>query len=453
MKTIRMPRWAWLLALPLAALAATADDYAGRWPLVLERADGGAYRVVLDRDVYRQLQSPLLRDLVVVNADGAPVATAVFPPDAPLAQAGDSVALPWFPLPGDAGAAGLDIAAISEVASDGSLRRVELRDASAVVDGDGGFVIDASHLREPLVALRFAWSDAQAFDRGYRVSASDDLRQWREIEPDGRLVQLRNGEHRIVEDRIALPGVRAKYLRLQPSARQPAPLALTGVRAELAGHVAAPALQWEELRGHRVEVRDGVAFDYALDGRFPVEAVDVAAAGNSTHSWLLESRDGTDAAWQEAAAPWVAYRVDSGGQSSRSPPQPLHGLSRDRQWRLRTRDGSAIEAPRLRLGYRPETVVFLAEGRPPFALLAGSARAMRPASPLPQLVDALRFARGKDWQPAAATLGPRQQQAGEAALQPLPRADWTRWLLWALLVAGAALVVGLAISLLRSKAE
>lgn len=451
MKTIRMPRWAWLLALPLAALAATADDYAGRWPLALERADGGAYRVVLDRGVYRQLQSPALHDLVVVNADGAPVATAVFPPDAPLAQAGDSVALPWFPLPGDAGAAGLDIAAISEVATDGSLRRVELRGASATA-GDTGVVIDASRLREPVVALRFAWSEAAAFDRGYRVSASDDLRQWREVEADGRLVQLRNGDRRVVEDRIALPGVRAKYLRLQPNAHQPAPLALTGVRAELAGHVAAPALQWEELRGHRVEGRDGVAFEYALDGRFPVEAVDVATAGNSTRSWLLERRDGADAAWREAAAPWVAYRVDSGGQSSRSPPQPLHGLSRDRQWRLRTRDGSAIDAPLLRLGYGPETVVFLAEGQPPFALLAGSARASRPASPLPQLVDALRAARGKDWQPAAATLGARQQQAGDAALQALPRADWKRWLLWTLLVAGAALVAGFAISLLRGKA-
>lgn len=451
MKTIRMPRWAWLLALPLAALAATADDYAGRWPLALERADGGAYRVVLDRGVYRQLQSPALHDLVVVNADGAPVATAVFPPDAPLAQAGDSVALPWFLLPGDAGAAGLDIAAISEVATDGSLRRVELRGASAMA-GDTGVVIDASQLREPVLALRFAWSETTAFDRGYRVSASDDLRQWREVEADGRLVQLRNGDRRVVEDRIALPGVRAKYLRLQPNARQPAPLALAGVRAELAGHVAAPALQWEELRGHRVEGRDGVAFEYALDGRFPVEAADVAAAGNSTRSWLLEHRDGADAAWREAAAPWVAYRVDSGGQSSRSPPQPLHGLSRDRQWRLRTRDGSAIEAPLLRLGYRPETVVFLAEGQPPFALLAGSARASRPASPLSQLVDALRAARGKDWQPAAATLGARQQQAGDAALQSLPRADWKRWLLWTLLVAGAALVAGFAISLLRGKA-
>ena len=449
MKT--MTRWAWLLALPLAALAAVGDDYAGRWPLALARADGGAYRVVLDRGVYRQLQSPELRDLVIVNADGATVATAVFPPDAPLAQAGDSVALPWFPLPGDAGAAALDIAAISEVATDGSLRRVELRGANAGAAGDTGFVIDASQLREPVVALRFAWSEADTFDRGYRISVSDDLRQWREVEADGRLVQLRNGERRVVEDRIVLPGVRAKYLRLLPNARQPAPLALTGVRAELAGHVAAPALQWEELQGRRVEGRDGVAFEYALEGRFPVEAVDVAATGNSTRSWLLESRDGADAAWREAAAPWVAYRVDSGDQSSRSPPQPLHRLLRDRQWRLRTRDGSAIEAPALRLGYRPETVVFLAEGRPPFALLAGSARAARSVTPLPQLVDAMRAARGKDWQPAAATLGARQVQAGDAALQPLPRADWKRWLLWALLVAGAALVAGFAVSLLRNR--
>ena len=449
MKT--MTRWAWLLALPLAAFAAAGDDYAGRWPLALERADGGAYRVVLDGSVYRQMQSPDVRDLVVVNADGAPVATAVFPPDAPLAQAGGSVALPWFPLPGDAGAATLDIAAISEVATDGSLRRVELRGATAGAAGDTGFVVDASQLRGTVVALRFAWSTADAFDRGYRVSASDDLRQWREVEAGGRLVQLRNSDRRIVEDRIALPGVRAKYLRLLPSARQSAPLALTDVRAELAGHVAAPALQWEELQGRRVEGRDGVAFEYALEGRFPVEAADVSAAGNSTRSWLLESRDGADAAWREAASPWVAYRVDSGGQSSRSPPQPLRHLLRDRQWRLRTRDGSAIEAPLLRLGYRLETVVFLAEGQPPFALLAGSARAARPASPLPQLVDALRTARGKDWQPAVATLGARQVQAGDAALQALPRADWKRWLLWALLVAGAVLVAGFAVSLLRSK--
>ena len=446
-----MKKFAWLLILPLVAVAAVADDYAARWPLALERPDGGAYRVVLAPDVYRQLQSSDLRDLVVTNAAGQPVATAVFPPDAPLAQAGDSVALAWFPLPGDAGAMALDIAAISEVASDGSLRRVELRGADPDAAGDSGFVIDASRLREPVVALRFSWSNAQAFDRGYRVSASDDLRQWREIEPDGRLVQLRNGDRRVIEDRIALPGVRAKYLRLQPGTRQPAPRALTGVRAELSGQVAAPALQWEQLQGRRVEDRDGVHFEYALAGRFPVEAADVVAAGNSTRGWLLQSRDGDDAAWQTAAAPWVAYRLDSSEGSSRSPPQPLDRLVRDRQWRLQARSDGAQDAPVLRLGYRPEVVLFLAEGQPPFALLAGSARAARPATPLPQLIDTLRAARGKDWQPAVATLGQREELAGAAALRPGTPIDWKRWLLWALLLGGALLVAGFAASLLRKR--
>lgn len=445
-----MKKVGWLLVLPLAAAAAVADDYVARWPLALERPDGGAYRVVLAPDVYRQLQSPALGDLVVVNAAGQPVATSVFPPDAPLAQAGDSVVLPWFPLPADGAGASQDIAAISELATDGSLRRIEWRAAPGTT-ADAGFVLDASQLKAPIAALRFSWSDAQAFDRGYRVSASDDLRQWREVEPDGRLVQLRNGDRRVIEDRIALPGVRAKYLRLQPGTRQPAPLALTGVRAELSGHVAAPALQWEQLQGRRVEGRDGVHFEYALAGRFPIEAADVVADGNSTRGWLLQSRDGGDAAWQTAAAPWVAYRLDSSEGSSRSPPQPLDRLVRDRQWRLQARSDGAQEAPVLRLGYRPEVVLFLAEGQPPFALLAGSARAVRPATPLPQLIDTLRAARGKAWQPPAARLGARQQQAGDAALQPLPRADWKRWLLWALLLGGALLVTGFAVSLLRKR--
>ena len=124
---------------------------------------------------------------------------------------------------------------------------------------------------------------------------------------------------------------------------------------------------------------------------------------------------------------------------------------RDRQWRLQARSDGAQDAPVLRLGYRPEVVLFLAEGQPPFALLAGSARAARPATPLPQLIDTLRAARGKDWQPAVATLGQREELAGAAALRPGTPIDWKRWLLWALLLGGALLVAGFAASLLRKR--
>ena len=444
-----MKRLAWLLVLPLAVSAATRDDYASQWPLALQQADGGAYRVVLDREVYRQLQSPRLQDLVVVNAQGLPVATAVFPADAPLAQAGASIAVPWFPLPIQADGPPRDIAAISEIATDGSLRRVELRGLAAAT-GDGGFVVDASQVRGPLAALRIAWADQAPFDRGYRVSVSDDLRQWRDVDADARLVQLRNGGRRIVEDRIALPAVQARYLRLLPQSPQAAALQLTGVAAERIGGVAAPALQWESLQGRRIDTPQGAAFEYALDGRFPVEAADVVSVGNSTRTWTLESRDDDASAWRSAASPWVAYRVDSAGKASTSPPQPVHGGERHRHWRLRARGAFDGAPPVLRLGYRPEVVVFLAEGGPPFALLAGSARAVRQEAPLPQLVEALRGERGRDWQPAAATLGARQALAGTAALQPRePPIDWMRWLLWGVLVVGALLVAGFAFSLLR----
>jgi hypothetical protein len=449
-----MRKFAWLLMLPLVALAASRDDYASQWPLALQEANGGAYRVVLDREVYRQLQSPRLHDLVVVNAQGTPVATAVFPADAPLAQAGASVGVPWFPLPVDTGRPARDIAAISEIATDGSLRRVELRDpgADATATGDGGFVIDASQLRGAIAALRFTWSDDAAFDRGYRVSASDDLRQWRDVDTDARLVQLMNNGERIVEDRIALPAVQARYLRLLPQAPQVAALQLTGVTAERVGSLAATALQWEELQGRRVEAPGGPAFEFLLDGRFPVETADVVSAGNSTRGWTIESRDDDESPWQAAAPAWVAYRIDSGGTSSQSPPQPLQGGSRHRHWRLRASKPFEGPAPVLRLGYRPEVVVFLAEGAPPFALLAGSARAARQDAPLPQLVEALRTERGRDWQPSTASLGTRQALAGDAALQPVvPPTDWKRLLLWGVLVAGALLVAGFAFSLLRGK--
>ena len=447
-----MKKFAWVLLLPLVALAATRDDYASQWPLALERDDGGAYRVVLDREVYRQLQSPRLQDLVVVNAQGTPVATAIFPADAPLAQAGMSVVVPWFPLPVDAGTARQDIAAISEIATDGSLRRVEMRSpgSAAPASGDGGFVVDASQVRKPLAALRVAWADTVPFDRGYRVSASDDLRQWRDVDADARLVQLQNDGRRIVEDRIVLPAVQARYLRLLPASPQAAALQLTGVTAEPVGRVALPALQWEDLQGKRVDMPAGPVFDYVLDGRFPVEAADVVSPGNSTRGWTLESRDEPESPWQAAAAPWLAYRIDSGGKASASSPQALHGGLRHRHWRLRAREAVDGTPPVLRLGYRPEVVVFLAEGAPPFALLAGSARASRQDAPLPQLVEALRSERGRDWQPATATLGSRQQSAGDAALQPIePPVDWKRWLLWGVLVIGALLVAGFAFSLLR----
>ena len=146
------------------------------------------------------------------------------------------------------------------------------------------------------------------------------------------------------------------------------------------------------------------------------------------------------------AGPWVAFRV---GGAANSAPASLDGRVRDRHWRLVAQSGTPSAAPQLKLGYRPDVVVFLAQGTPPYALVAGSARASRAQAPLPQLIDAVRVSKGSDWQPMRATLGAPTDLAADALETRTTPEDWKQWLLWALLVVGAAIVAGFAFCVLR----
>lgn len=452
----RFRRSALLLAVvPLLAWAGPREDYARQWPLNLSRDDGGAYRVVLDENVYRQAQSPQLRDLDVLDGSGTPVPASVFAPEQPLARAPQRVALPWFALPAspsNSATQGWEL--ISEVETDGRLRRVEARS----IAGDAArlpqtaLLIDASRLRRPILALDLEWAPGAALDAAYNVEASDDLDQWRSLSSSGRLVDLQRGGQRLLQRRIVFDSVgeQARYLRLTPQDPKAA-AQISAVSAELAGNAASAPLQWRELKGRRVEQKDGsVAFEYELDGRFPIQQIDVALPGNHALEWRLDSRDDTEQGWHPQAGPWMAFRVAGQGEGDRSAARQLAATVRDRHWRLRA-NAAVPGEPVLRLGYRPEVAVFLAQGAPPYALVAGSARTARADSPLAHLIEALRQARGKDWQPAEASLGEPAPLAGAAALVPLePQRDWRSWLLWAVLIAGALIVAGFAFSLLRS---
>lgn len=435
-----------LLLLPLLAIAEGRDDYARQWPLTLQEGDAGAYRVTLGRDVYRSAISPTLRDVAVFNGDGQPVPAALFDPAQPLAQDARHVELPWFPLPPGEASPAQDVAVISERDAQGRVRRVETRMADATqasARATNAWLIDASAVREPIVALVLEWppSDA-AIDVAYRVDGSDDLRDWRTLQLHTQLLDLVRGGQRLRQQRIELDG-NAEYLRLSPL-RADAALPLSGVHAEFATAATASDWQWESLRGRVVEESGQTHYDFTVEGRFPFARADIDTAGNDANEWILQSRDDAEEPWITRVGPWVAFQVGGG----RSAPQEFGSVIRDRHWRLSSRS-PAGGVPTLTLVYRPEVVVFLAQGKPPYALTAGSARTARTDAPLAQLVDSLRAQRGREWQPASATLGAMQPLAGEHALAP--KRDWTSWLLWSLLVSGAIVVAGFAISLMRAR--
>ncbi len=447
-----MKRLSWLTLLPALAGATQAHDYSHQWPLVLQTQDAGAYRVVLDREVYRTATLPSLRDIDVRNVGGAAVPAALFSAEQPLAQASKQRDLPWFPLPRDQAALGRDITLISERDADGSLRRVEARVGASGSAGAeptaNAWLIDASQLDSRIVALHLNWpAQTAALNVAYQVEGSDNLRDWRILQPRAQLMDLTRDGQSLQRQRVPLGG-QAKYLRLSPLQVE-AVLPLAGVSAELAAPAAAETWQWEALQGHEVVENGRTFYQFTLDGRFPIARADVAVDANAAGEWTLESRDAEDGPWQRRAGPWVAFQLGAGDGAERSAEQSLGGIVRDHQWRLSSH-APVNGVPALRLGYQPEVMVFLAQGQPPFALVAGSARATRADAPLPQLVDAIRARRGNNWQPATASLGTQVVLAGALALQPAsPQRDWKSWLLWGMLVLGAVVVAGFAASLLR----
>ena len=446
-----------LLAL-LPGVAHAADDFARQWPLQLSQPDAGAYRVVLDAQVHAAAHWRDLRDVQVLDADGKPVASVVQAAATPLSPPLRTRELAWFALPAAVAAGNDDLSVV--VQRDAAGKLLSIRGASAHVPAAGvdpAWLLDVGQDAASLRALQVQWADADAvLDLGYRLEGSDDLRNWRVLDPQVRLLQLRNGGHQLRNARIAVAAA-SRYLRLLPLQAQGAP-ALAGIRGEFAAATEADDWQWLQLQASGGDARQG--YVYQLQGRFPVQRVDVDMPANSALTWSLASRDGDidDGAggdggpsWRVLASAWNTWNLSEAGSQRRSAALEMSATVEDRQWRLQAEPGAGpASAPLLRLGYRPASVVFLAQGRAPYLLVAGSANAGTTQATLEPMLAALRTANGAHWQPSIARLGPGSVRAGDAAYQraAAPR-DWKNLLLWAVLLAGALAVAGFAASLLR----
>ena len=433
---------------PPAAAQDPRQQYAEQWPLSVSSEQSGAYRVTLEPPIYRRAWSPQLADVQVYNAAGQALPSALLASDEPLAQPPVQRELPWFVLPPMDARSRNDLQLLTERDSDGRVRRVEARMGGGVAPRAGGWLIDATVLgQQPLAAIVLDWSGREEpLQVNVRVDASDDLRNWREVQAEVPLVDLQRAGKRLLQRRVEVAGS-ARYLRLLPAGEDALPV-LRAVVAELP--VAPATLPWEWV-ALQPKMHDEGRFEFELDGRYPVARVDVTTDDNSLVRWTAWSRDDAGDEWRQRTTAWVAYQVQGAdAQRQRSAAQTLGTMTRDRFWKLEAEPASASVKPVLRLGYQPEVLVFLSQGAAPYALAVGSATATRVDAPVSVLVDELRLRNGPEWQPTLARLeGVAEPLAGDAALQPV--LDWKRWTLWGALLLGVLLVAGLALSVLRQK--
>ncbi len=433
------------------ALAQELRDHAQAFTLTLPPGDdGNAWRIDLTPAVYAHVHDAALRDIAVFNADGHPVPSARV--DATPGRVQRSETVPLLPLPAATPPnVGADLRLVVERDDAGRLRRLETGDVMAAADAGGtrDWIVDASAIDGALERIVLDWdTPADGIVAHFELAVGDDLEHWRPI-GGGSVFALRQGEARLDRRDLATGGVRAKYLRLHRSDRG---AALAGLRAALRHTAAAseaPLQAWIDAvpaQAAAGTTGDVVHYDYRLPAALPIERVRIELA---TDNALADVAVYAGSTAREPLARTTAFRLRNGGDSLRNDAVDVAPRTRIDTLRIEARTPIAV-APHVQVAFRPDRFVFLAEGPAPYTLAVGSARAKRPDYPIEAALASLRARLGADWQPPPARIGDGRASGGDAALQapPAPFA-WRRWLLWAVLAAAAALVLGFALSLLR----
>jgi hypothetical protein len=473
----RIAAWLVLSAMTAAHAAEVAPSDFAFGMKVIASGDAAGYRLSLPLAVYQQIVHANLSDVRVFNSRGEVVPFAIERPSAQAARApnGPPASLPVFTLRGDPSAA-LDAVKVTLAAGNTTVN-VAAPGATPDAGQIRSYLVDARSLDRAVSALEMGWSDdAMDFAGRLRVEASEDLDVWRTIAPAAPIANLHAGEAKLIERRIELPTTRAKFWRLTWT-DDAAPFEITSVQAESAhGQVDAQRTSLEavgqpvrSLDGDRSRLdRDRERDERARPTRDDVEA-DPARSPSGEYTFDLGAQPPVDRVNLELpeqntivevtlfsrAKPGAEWRsiVSSGFYRLRgSDPDLVNGdvsigTNTDRYWRARvdTRSGGlGSGAPKLKVGWLPHEVVFLARGGGPFTLAYGSADAQVVAAGFPTLPQGTNVQRAK--------LTEQETLGGAARLTPTPKSldlFSKTFILWGVLAMGVGLLTLMALRLLR----
>lgn len=449
-----------LAAVALLASAASAradvafEDFAYGFAIeTLQPA--GIYTLDLPDAVYTRSLSPDLSDLAVFNAAGETVPHALRAPAPARTQDAAPVALAYFPL--NESQVELPEQLTIKLLSDFRGAAIELQQKPPVAADSAvvAYVVDTGQRGRmpapPIQALLIDWRDGgDSFLTHVDVDTSADLADWRSLRRHAALARLNYAGNRLEENRVDLPPVAERYLRIQwPAGRDGA--RIDAVRALFVPPGHAPERQWKNIAGHHNDDEAAPAIDYEIAGHLPIAEINVALESvNSLMHGTVYSRDDEKQPWH-LRGERIFYRVRIGDTELTNPGIRV-GSTTDRFWRVAHEPHAASfggHSPWLQVGWTPHELVFLARGEGPYRLAYGSARAHLRQAPVSWLLD--EVIRAMDTMPMGmARLGSALQAGGaEALLPPLAPLPWRTYLLWSTLVFGVLVLGFLAYRLYR----
>jgi hypothetical protein len=447
-----------------AANAATPADYAAVIPITT-RGDSAAWLVELNQDSYLWSQDENLRDIAIFSADGKAVPVAAWNRIAPDELTESRASVPLLSLPVTLTPS--KVGNVRFVSGDGRGRTVEFQATEVLPTrkGAGGreWLIDASKLAFGVDTITLSWDQPKTGVMArFNVSGSSDLQNWRFTGKETAIVLIDQDGAHIERRDIDLAFGRWAYLRLIRLDDGPE---LVGLRAEVSSR------DWKSgqptpIRWIRAEPRDLLADQassdtrhlYALPAALPINRLRVNLVSDNA---LAELQAMTAQRLADGKTRWsprtrfVAYRLRQGDHIIDNREADLSAGPRVRELRIDSAT-PLVRTPELEVGYRPQQLVFLAEGKGPYVLAVGSAHERYPDYPVEAAIEKLRPTNYAKWQPPTAEMGSAIIGTGEVAMSPLKLdtvSNWKRWLLWGVLILAAAVVGGIALSLLRTSSQ
>lgn len=435
-----------LLAASVGAAPPSQNDYSSGMS-VRANYSQPIVETVLPDDVYRAITRADLGDLRVFNADGMPVPHAFCAAPSSMAPEVTEQSLLVFVLRGR-DQIYTDNSRVAVETSSGTRVNVEESSALAPEVVSGLMHIIDARPTQTLRAIRFDWrSPDGASEVKVRIEASEDLDRWQIIVPASTLLLAQQGDQELRRERIELPNRKYSYLRVQRVDSGP-PLVLNSVTAEQVA--AAEEIEPMWFNAHPMTSKEADVLYFDSQHQAPVTYARIRLPQpNSTVSVSLQSRADEGSPWRSR---WTgeSYVIVSDTVRRESPPAQFQATT-DRYWRLQIlKDPQVYQDSTLELGYRPAKLRFLTQGPSPFTVAFGSRRA-EPAQPA--VCDGLlanMSAADRERMIEQGFVDQIVQLGGADALKPLPKKTPAKVVvLWVVLVVGVALLVGMALSLLK----
>ena len=436
------------------------DDFA--YGMDVQEGDSHAFQAFyLPDHYYKTTTRKDGLDLRVFNVEGESLPFSISTDNVESRQT-FSHALPLFPVFGKSADQLKGLALRIDRNTGGTV--IDINESAKEIPGEKviAYVIDNSYSLDDetkgrLAELAFDWEQPEyGFVSDITLESSDDLKNWRHLSGGESLSRLAYEGEVIGRQAIAFAGKAGRFIRM--TWKEGEDFKLTGVTAHYQWSQTERELHWQEYHG-LIKVEDAEqdkleygAYRFSVTGRAPVQRFTFRFDDdNAFYRGQLYSRMDNDSKWVSRGH-FLQYRLKLKGGVVESDALILPS-ARDGEWLIKFDTPSTFKEGRLpviRLGWYPERLIFLAQGKPPYTLAYGNPRVEPAHTELASLLKSLDDDEREEVTESLATLGEVRELGGVSRLQPEPeKFPWRKVVLWLVLIIGVLVMAKMAVSLFR----